>query len=124
MAATILIVEAEAAVRRLLQVALSGAGYAVKAASGADAAMEICRETGVELVLADVGLSMDGHALARRVAVECPGTRVLLMVGWEKGCEDCPYSPRCHVITKPFRMDRLLEVAAAALSERPGRQVD
>jgi len=119
MAATILVVDAEASIRRLLQLTLARAGYDAKTARTHEEAQRICTTSGVDLVLADVGARADGHELARWVAAECPKIRVLLMAGWSVECDDCPFSPSCDLITKPFRTDRLLAAVERALAQGP-----
>jgi DNA-binding NtrC family response regulator len=116
MAATVLIVDSEAGIRQLLRVALAEAGYEPKLASSHEEARRICLDGGIDLVLADVGLHMNGHDLARTVAEQSPHLRVLLMAGWDEGCEGCPFSPRCYTINKPFRLERLLAAVAQALA--------
>jgi DNA-binding NtrC family response regulator len=119
-AARILVVDREVAIRRLLQSALTRAGYEVRTASGLEVALKACRAGPVDLVLADAGWSMDGHDLARQVAEECPGTRVVLMAAWLSECEKCPYAPQCPVVGKPFTVNQVLSVVAETLATPPG----
>lgn len=45
--------------------------------------------------------SMDGHALARWVAGHCPRIRIVLMSGFDPGCDGCPYEEGCPFVNKP-----------------------
>jgi hypothetical protein len=62
---------------------------------------------------------MDGHELARRIAVLCPGTRVVLVSGFDPGCEKCPFVPGCPVIPKPFDVKSLVALVAETLAAPP-----
>ena len=116
--ATVLIVDSEATIRKLLGLALAKAGYEVRAASRPDEALKILSDNRIDLVLADVGWpEMSGHDLARTVAVRCPLTRVVLMSGWHSDCEDCPYVSRCKTIRKPFKVEDVLTEIAASLAK-------
>jgi CheY-like chemotaxis protein len=84
-AETILVVEDEAAVRRMAARALSAQGYAVlEAENGAEALDLLGRAKGpIDLVLTDVVMPMvNGRELGERLAVERPGLRILFMSGY------------------------------------------
>jgi signal transduction histidine kinase len=84
-AETILIVEDEAAVRRMASRALSSQGYAVlEAENGAEALELLARAQGpVDLVLSDVVMPvLNGRELSERLAVDRPDIRVLFMSGY------------------------------------------
>jgi CheY-like chemotaxis protein len=84
-AETILIVEDEAAVRRMAARALAAQGYAIlEAANGAEA-LEVLARGGspIDLVLTDVVMPLvNGRELSERLSVERPGLRVLFMSGY------------------------------------------
>ena len=82
---TLLIVENEAAIRNLLQMALQRSGYAVFAAeSGGDALELVRRHDGpIDLVITDVVMpDMNGSELVRQLAFERPGIKILFMSGY------------------------------------------
>jgi two-component system cell cycle sensor histidine kinase/response regulator CckA len=82
---TLLIVENEAAIRNLLQMALRRNGYTVLAAESGPAALEILRGHGgtIHLLITDVVMpDMDGPALAREAAAIRPEMRTLFMSGY------------------------------------------
>jgi two-component system cell cycle response regulator CpdR len=84
--------------------------------------MQLCDSGGFDLVLSDIVMpGIDGHELARRLALLCPRTRVILMSGFDPGCDSCPYIPRCELISKPFGSRQLVEFVSKVLSKPPPR---
>ena len=84
-AETILVVEDEAAVRRMAGRALAAQGYAIlEAENGAEALELLAHAQGpVDLVLTDVVMPIiNGRELAERLAAERPGLPVLFMSGY------------------------------------------
>ena len=82
---TILVVEDEVPLRRLLGQILVRAGYTVVEAGGGREALEICRELSeaIDLVITDVVMpDMGGPALATELAGTCPATEVLFISGY------------------------------------------
>jgi DNA-binding NtrC family response regulator len=115
----ILLVDDEELVRGIVRTALTGAGFDVLDAENGRAALEMSRAHSgpIHLLLSDVHMpNMDGITLAKIVATERPGTRVLLMTGY--ATMNIPPSLIPLVISKPFRMD---EVVARVESELAGR---
>lgn len=111
--ALVLVVDDEAAIRELIQLALEDEGYeAHGAASGVEALAAVARET-PDLVLSDVSMpQMDGLTLARRLVRL--GIPVILMSAVAT-VVDLPGVP---LLRKPFDLDRLLGLAAALLARR------
>ena len=84
-AETILVVEDEAAVRRMAARALAAQGYAVLEAENGAEALEVLARGGspIDLVLTDVVMPLvNGRELGERLSVERPGLRVLFMSGY------------------------------------------
>ncbi|MGH7476199.1 MAG: MHYT domain-containing protein [Longimicrobiales bacterium] len=82
---TILLVEDEPAVRRLVRKLLERQGHCVLEADDVDDAMRIARDhaAGIDLLLTDVVMpSMNGRELAELVSAERPSIRVLYMSGY------------------------------------------
>jgi PAS domain S-box-containing protein len=82
---TVLLVEDDAAVRRLAEQALTRAGYRVLAATGAGEALRLAAAIAgpVDLVVTDVVMpEMPGPALVERLVGARPGLRVLYVSGY------------------------------------------
>lgn len=115
---SILIVEDEEKILRLLEIELDYEGYEVgKAADGIDA-LEVYRSKKWDLILLDVMLpGMSGIELLRRIRLKDPLIPVILLTakdsiedkvsGLDLGAND--------YITKPFRMEELLARIRAVL---------
>ncbi len=100
----ILIVDDEPPIRNLLSVAFQTAGYEVQTACNGVEALAMCRTATFDVVLSDVIMpQMDGHELARSIAVEQPSVQTVLMSGFDLICQNCPINRRCPMLSKPFR---------------------
>lgn len=112
----ILIVDDEAPIRALLSAVFVRAGYEVQVASDGTEAMAVCAARSFDVLLSDVAMpEMNGHELARWVAVNHPATRTVLMSGYDIGCQKCGYSPRCKLVTKPFLPRDVVKAVEGAL---------
>ena len=119
--AKIRIVEDDATIRALLEMALLGAGYADVASSArGDEGLEMIRREKPDLVLLDVMLpGLDGFSIARRVreSSELAATRIVMLTartapedivrGLDSGADD--------YVTKPFDRKVLLARVKAVL---------
>jgi DNA-binding NtrC family response regulator len=119
------VVDDEEQIRNLLRRLLVVAGHEVHTASNAKSAAELCAPPACfDLVISDVVMpGIDGHELARQVAVRCPNSRVILMSAFDPGCDDCPYLDNCLRIAKPFALREVAELVRAVLAQptRPRR---
>jgi CheY-like chemotaxis protein len=114
----ILIVDDEPVVLSFTRAIFQRAGFEVVAAANAEAAQAACQSQALDVMLTDVRMpGMTGHELARWVAENSPATRTILMSGYDLACEQCPYSPRCSLIAKPFRPAQVLAAVREALAE-------
>jgi len=103
----VLVVENEAAIRNLVQLALERHGYHILAAeSGADALRVASGHAGrIHLLITDVVIpDMNGPEIARRLAVARPGLTTLFMSGYMDDALGDHGLPREHVdfLQKPF----------------------
>jgi two-component system cell cycle sensor histidine kinase/response regulator CckA len=107
---TILVVDDEPAIRRLIGSALEEGGFRVLSAeNGLDALHVSESHPGeIDLVVSDVKMpGMDGPALARRLLAVDPDLPVLFISGyWEDGW--LPGDRRFPVLSKPFELASLL----------------
>jgi len=111
---TILIVDDVPEILQILHTAFNVAGYKVTTASDGGSAIQ-CLAKRFDVVLADVNMpGMTGCELARWVVARWPTTKTVLMSGYELPCDKCPYSPRCALIRKPFRLDEIVAAVGQA----------
>jgi signal transduction histidine kinase/ActR/RegA family two-component response regulator len=111
-AATILVVEDEGAVRRLVQTLASSLGYTVLVAASGDEALQVAREHRgpIDLLLTDLVMpKMSGKELAGRMRRERKGLRVLFMSGYsdEALVDRDALTQTGPFLQKPFSSDRL-----------------
>jgi DNA-binding NtrC family response regulator len=118
--ARILIVDDEKAVRRMLAVAFSKAGYEVQIAAHVPEAIALLGVESVDVVLSDVVMNaLSGHDLVRWVAAHHPAVTCVLMTGFDDtGCDSCPFVAGCPRLPKPFDAKEAVAAVAEALRER------
>jgi DNA-binding response OmpR family regulator len=115
---TILIVDDELALLKLLKALLDGAGFHVLIAASALDAIEMCRRTKVDLLLVELGMpDLRGPELARSVTRIARDARVLFMSGSDgKSLSSTEFSwLECGILQKPFSPADLLNAVDAAL---------
>ena len=79
---SLLVVDDDAFIARLLEIELSAAGYHVRTAGSGDRALELAFERCPDLVVADVMMpNMDGFELTRQLRMDerTAGTKVILL---------------------------------------------
>jgi PAS domain S-box-containing protein len=111
---TILLVEDEDEVRRVLHQILTGKGYRVIQAESGDEALAMSRmfRGTIHLLLTDVTMPrMKGPELASRLVHDRPGTRVLYMSGYN----DESMTEEETILQKPFSSQTLLQTLRAIL---------
>lgn len=113
---SVLVVEDEQSIRMVAVDMLEDAGFSVLEAPTADAAWTVLeREAQVDLLFTDIDIpgSMDGLALAGRVAERWPHIRLVVTSGrFALRDEDLP-DDGCFLL-KPYRQSQLLEAIRAA----------
>jgi len=121
-AATILVVDDDAAVRELTVQALQAMNYRVLEADAGRRALEAIRHADtLDLVLIDLVMpGMNGRQLATRIRADDPRRPILFMTGYDdlSGSDD----PFAHemVIKKPFKLVELSAAVGRALEARSG----
>ncbi|MFQ5784578.1 MAG: response regulator [Alphaproteobacteria bacterium] len=120
--ADILIADDEEPIREFLVRALEHEGHRVTAVSDGAAALETLEAQRCDLLLADIVMpQIDGIALALKAGKDFPGLKIVLMTGYAAERE------RAHnldalvhdVVAKPFTLEQIREVVAAALAAPP-----
>lgn len=118
----VLIVDDEAAVRRVVSRTLGRKGFQTFEAGTAASALELIgeRESEIEVVLVDLGLpDMDGATLAARIDGVSPGVSVIYMSGRSdvEVIARITSEARRRFVVKPFDMAVLASEVGAAMAE-------
>jgi len=115
-AATVLVVDDEVAIREMLADALAAEGYkVVGAADGAEAIAAVARDR-PDVVLSDVLMpGLDGPSLIARLRLLGERVPVILMSAYLR---QSPL-PSVRLVRKPFELDDLLAAIDAALAPGP-----
>lgn len=108
---SILIVDDEAALRRMMTQMLKLDGHTVVAAATAAEALAMLEQQRFEVVLSDhgLGLGMNGLELANQVRERWPGTRFILVTGWGGSIDPAEVTAMGveAIISKPYRAPEL-----------------
>jgi two-component system, cell cycle sensor histidine kinase and response regulator CckA len=118
---TILLVEDEPPIRRLVNTALSREGYEVVTASNGREACEIFdREADrIDLVITDMRMpEMDGADMIRELRQRRATVKVLCITGYHP---NIPEDLSARALQKPFTREDLLKAVRAALAETASR---
>jgi DNA-binding NtrC family response regulator len=118
---TVLIVDDEAAIRRVLDRALTQAGYGVFTAASGEEAFEILSGNAVDLVLMDLRMPrMSGRTLFHTIRSQWPhmADRIVVTSGDPEAPEhrDWLQMHALPILPKPFELDYVLDVVAARLA--------
>src|SRR5213592_2274486 len=121
---TILAVDDDPAVLRLLDQTLSAAGYRVLVAGGGRSAIEVYETAAgpVHLLLTDVMMpDLTGPVLAERLRASQPDLPVLFISGFHDAdlVQRFATSKGFTLLPKPFTIEALLRVVGEALTEVP-----
>jgi PAS domain S-box-containing protein len=121
---TILLVDDEEGVRKLVAAVLGSGGYTVMEAANGSAALSVYEKNShkIDLVLTDVVMpQMNGMDLGQRLAEKNPDLRVLYMSGYGDGPVNTrPGEPPKAFLNKPFTPDILLSKVREVLDESGG----
>jgi len=117
---TILVVEDEETIRRIIERQLQAQGYRVFSARDGQAALELVRTRAepIDLLLTDVILpGISGATLAEELSREHPDVGVLFMSGYSDDhiVREGVLSPQTQLLEKPFELNQLLERVRASL---------
>jgi signal transduction histidine kinase/CheY-like chemotaxis protein len=117
---TVLAVEDNDALRRVVLRQLRELGYEVVEANGPAAALVVLENTSIDLLFTDIVMpgGQDGFDLAQRVLDSWPKVKIVLTTGFSEAAvtgrfQTMPLSVR--LISKPYRKDELAKVLREAL---------
>jgi CheY-like chemotaxis protein len=106
---TVLIVDDDPSILRLVEKMLKPRQVKVLLAPRPSEALQICEQQPVDLLISDVAMpEMDGAKLADRVLKLQPAASVLLISGHYKDNEGPVRNPRMRFLSKPFFPSQLL----------------
>jgi len=118
MKSTILVVDDDASLRRVLEYNLQDAGYQVFSAAGGEEGLALFAEEAPALVISDMKMpSMDGMQLLKAIKERSPETLVIMVTafGTIDIAVDAMKAGAYDYITKPFNRDELRLTVAKAL---------
>ncbi|HWN22571.1 MAG TPA: ATP-binding protein [Gaiellaceae bacterium] len=117
-AETVLLVEDEDVVRRLVRQVLENGGYRVLEAGDGEAALELARTAQVDLLLTDLVMpKIGGREVADGLRRTNPGLKVIYMSGYADGAilENGVLQPGTELLEKPFAFAALTEKVRSVL---------
>ncbi|MGD1971867.1 MAG: response regulator [Desulfobacterales bacterium] len=119
---SILLVDDEAGIRKVLGIALADLGYTVHSAENGVNALRIFKDVQPSIVLTDIKMpEMDGIDLLRRLKKMSPDTEVIMITGhgdMDLAIKSVKYEAT-DFVTKPIN-DEILEIALNRAQERIG----
>jgi signal transduction histidine kinase/ActR/RegA family two-component response regulator/putative methionine-R-sulfoxide reductase with GAF domain len=117
---SILVVEDEESIRRLLSSILGMEGHEVRTTGNALDGIAYFKERPADLVITDLGLpDQSGWEVARQVKSLSPKVPVILITGWGVSAEVTEARQRGvdYILPKPFEFEELSELIGRALDE-------
>jgi CheY-like chemotaxis protein len=123
---TVLAVDDEEAIVKLVKASFSREGHKVLVATSAEEALQLFDVEGVSVVICDLGMpGMNGWQLGKAIKQVCdqmgvPKTPFIILTGWSDQTSEAGKireSGVDAVVRKPLNMDRLLEVAREVASK-------
>jgi two-component system, cell cycle sensor histidine kinase and response regulator CckA len=121
--ATILVVEDNLRLRRIVVRHLVKAGYQVAEADDAKAALSIlATDQPIDLLFSDIVIpgEMDGRELARAALAMRPALRLVLTSGYSAPGSLAGETARAALLSKPYRRDELIRTVRAAIEAPEG----
>jgi signal transduction histidine kinase len=117
---TVLVVDDDAAVRRIVARQLRELNYRVLEAESGTAALGVLNRESVDLVFTDVVMpgEINGYELARRSSVNKPNLPIVLSSGFPAARIDReigPLSPPVRLLSKPYRKEDLASILREVL---------
>lgn len=117
---TVLVVEDEGSILKLVRVNLDAAGFTVLEARDGEAALAIANkhDQSIDIIVSDVNLpNMNGPVLLTRLRAIHPKTKALFISGYPRTHFDEISSEKDGFLQKPFRGDELVSEVRALLND-------
>jgi two-component system CheB/CheR fusion protein len=117
---TVLVVEDNAALRRVVVRQLGELGYQVVEAANAAAGLQLLEEQSIDLLLTDIVMpgGINGHELARRARQRWPQIKIVFTSGFSEARLNGDLGPlpaSTPLLSKPYRKEDLASAAREAL---------
>jgi DNA-binding NtrC family response regulator len=115
---SILIVDDQPSITKLLACVFSAAGFEVQTANDGAEALAICESSTFDVLLTDVVMpGLSGHELVRWVQARYPEIQCVLMSGFDDGSDIFEKSPSqtCEFLRKPFVPSEAVAMIAEVL---------
>jgi len=121
---TILIVEDEEPLRRVVRAALERFGYQVIVSESAVSALRTWHElrNGIDLVLSDIVMpdGLTGQDLATILQAEAPDLPIILTTGYSDRVGSVTESHNLRFLRKPYDLQKLLRLVRECIEKRIG----
>ncbi len=115
---SVLIIDDDDSLRRVMELTLKGAGFKVTTAGGGESGVQQFAELKPELVITDVQMpDLSGYEVLRRIKQQSPGTIVIVITAFgtiEKAVRAMREGAYDY-ITKPFGKDDLVDIVKRAI---------
>lgn len=120
-ARSILLVEDDSDVRKMMVLHLENEGYRVVEAADGMEGLQRLEDERFDLVITDIVMPfVSGVGVVRMVKTKCPGTPVIAITGQGKVCEEMAAENRSDLVfEKPTNMADLIIHIRRLLGERP-----
>ena len=120
--ANVVVIEDEEMVRTIIRRVLARDNHNVREVATGGAAVAICKEDGIDLLICDIGLpEINGYEVAMHCRGTCPDCGVILMSGYlPDELERRRIPGDVEYLQKPFAPQQLIEAVNAALARNGG----
>ena len=119
--ARILVIDDEELVRMTVSQMLESDGHRVTEATDGKEGLAILRETPMDLVITDILLpKKDGVEIIREIKQDFPDVKIIAITGFRGKYNRLPaaaYLGAQRTLTKPFKMEEMLEAVEEVLGE-------
>ncbi|GLQ32325.1 sigma-54-dependent transcriptional regulator [Litoribrevibacter albus] len=117
----VLVVEDDRDLREALCLTLDVAGYPYEEAASGEIALDILKDTPIDMVISDVNMSgIDGHELLKRIKANHPGLPVALMTAYGdiERAINAVRNGAADYLVKPFESETLLDLVKSTLGNQ------
>lgn len=121
MRATVLVVDDEQFIRQLLVRSIKREGYLVSEACDGREALEVLRESNVDIVISDIKMpNMDGWQLLEEIKKDYPDVSVILITAYagDHTPEHAIEAGADYFITKPFKNVEIARTLTGLMNRR------